>query len=167
MFSRGFILALLLAALGACGFQPLHGTRARPGSTATDLAYISVAPIAERSGRLLRNNLIDLLGGARLRVRPVYRLDIKLDEKREGLAVDRDSSISRFNLRMTARFRLTDTRSNETVFKGRSRAIAAYNTVRSDYANLIAERNARARGADVLATEIKTRLAIYFSRLDD
>lgn len=166
MTGRSAAIGGVLLILAACGFQPLHGKRERPGNTATDLAYISVSPIAERSGQLLRNKLIDLLNNARLRVRPVYRLDIGLDEQRAGLAVDRDDSITRFNLRMTARFRLTDTRTNTLIFKGHTRAIAAYNAVRSDYANLIAERNARKRGTDVLANEIKTRLAIYFSRLD-
>lgn len=166
MSSRGIILAALLV-LAGCGFQPLHGKRARPGSTASDLAYVSVAAIPERRGQLLRNSLIELLNGARLRVRPVYRLDVDLKEKREGLAVDRDDSITRFNLAMTAKFRLTDTRTGALVLKGHSRTIAAYNAVKSDFANLMAERNARKRGAEFLAQDIKTRLAIYFSRLDD
>ena len=88
-------------------------------------------------------------------------------KKGRSICEDRDDSISRFNLRSTAKFRLTDTRTDQVVFRGRVRSIAAYNTVRSDYANLIAERDARQRSADNLAHEIKTRLAIYFSRLDD
>lgn len=156
-------LVVVTVGLAGCGFAPLHGERGRAGTTATDLAYVSVAPIPERSGQLVRNALLELLRKSGPQGRPVFRLDVQLAEAREGLAFSRDDSVTRYNLRMNASYQLVDERSGDSVLKGRTRAIAAYNVVRSDYANLIAERDARERAARVVAEDIRTRLAVFFA----
>jgi hypothetical protein len=51
------------------------------------------------------------------------------------------------------------------VLKGHTLAISAFNVVRSDYANLISERDAVGRAARSLADGIQSRIAVYFSRL--
>lgn len=150
--------------LAACGFEPLHGRRGTAGSAATDLAYVSVAPIPDRGGQLVRNNLLELLRKSGPQGRPVFRLVVKLAEVREGLAFSRDDSVTRYNLRMNASYTLIDERSGEGILDGRTRAIAAYNVVRSDYANLIAERDARERAARGVAEDIRTRLGAFFAR---
>jgi LPS-assembly lipoprotein len=141
----------------------LHGNRSQAGTTATDLAYVTVAPIPQRNGQLVRNELIELLRKAGPQGQPVFRLDVQVNEAREGLAFSRDDSVTRYNLRMNAAYRLIDERSGDSILQGQARAIAAYNVVQSDYANLIAERDARERAARVLAENIRTRLAVFFS----
>ena len=154
---------LVLLLVAACGFQPLHGERGRAGTTATDLAYVSVSPIPQRNGQLVRNELIELLRKAGPQGRPVFRLDIQLNEAREGLAFSRDDNVTRYNLRLNVSYLLVDERNGDDILKGQTRAIAAYNVVQSDYANLIAERDARARAARDIAEDIRTRLAVFFS----
>lgn len=156
--------AIALLVLADCGFEPLHGQSGRAGTTATDLAYVAVAPIPDRGGQLVRNALIELLQKAGPQGDPVFRLEVQLGEVREGLAFSRDDSVTRYNLRMNASYVLIDERSGDNILKGHSRAIAAYNVVRSDYANLIAERDARDRAARVVAEDIRTRLAVFFAR---
>lgn len=141
--------------------------QSRPGSdatAATDLSYVKVADIPGRTGQLVRNELIVQLGIAQVSVSPVYRLEVELEESREGLAFQRDDSVTRYNYRLYGTFRLIDVRTGAVATHGKTRVIAAYNVVRSDYANLIAERDARDRAARDLAQEIRLRLGVYFSR---
>ena len=58
---RALALAALLA-LGGCGLQPMYAGGAS-GTVATGVSSIQVAPIPERAGWLVRNALVDRLGG--------------------------------------------------------------------------------------------------------
>ncbi len=157
------VSALLALAVGGCGFQPVYKGGAR-GATVPQMAAISVAPIDDRTGQLVRNHLLDLLTPRGAPARPLYRLEVKLRETKDGLALEQDESVTRFNLTLHATFEMNELRSDRTLLSGSTRAIAAYNVVRSDYANLIAERDARARSSQEVAQEIKTRIAVYFRR---
>jgi LPS-assembly lipoprotein len=151
--------------LAGCGFRPLHGPAAQGASTISDMAYVEVAPIPERIGQLVRDRLLDIMHPDGTMARPVYRLEVAVAEVREGLAFERDDSVTRFNLRLTANFSLIDKRAGREVTKGNTRAVAAYNVVRSDYANVISQRDARRRAAHSVASGIQKRLAVYFARL--
>ncbi len=164
---RPLVCVLLLLGLANCGFQPLYGKQARQyaGGVVSDMSYVAVDAIPERAGQLVRNQLLERLHPRGRAARPVYRLTIRLSESREGIAFQQDDSATRFNLRLIADFELADTRSGTTVLKGHTRAISAYNVVRSDYANLISERDALKRAAGSLADGIQSRVAVFFSRL--
>ena len=173
----GLGASLLLAlALAGCGFQPVYKGGDR-GVTVPQMAAISVAPIddrlgwtralsesADRLGQVVRNHLLDLLTPRGAPARPLYRLEVKLRETKDGLALEQDESVTRFNLTLHATFEMNDLRTDQMMLEGSTRAIAAYNVVRSDYANLIAERDARSRSSQEVAQEIKTRIAVYFRR---
>jgi LPS-assembly lipoprotein len=164
--------AVLLAflGLGGCGFQPLYGGRDQNGSnqaagnTISDMAYVAVAPISDRVGQLVRNRLLERLHPRGKTGGTVFRLTVSLDESQEGLAFEQDDSATRFNLNLRAHFQLIDVRDGSTLMSGTTRAIAAYNVVRSDYANLISQRDARNRAALAVADGIESRVAVYFSR---
>lgn len=158
----------MLSALAptACGFRPLHAPQGpQDVSVLSDLAYVTVATVDERNAQLVRNRLVELFSVAGYRVRPVYRLIINVAETEEGLGFQRDDSVTRYNLRFSGQFQLIDERSGESVFAGSSRSIAAYNVVRSDYANLIAQRDARERAARAVAEDIHIQIAVFFRRL--
>jgi len=170
-FLIGVAISCTVAGLTAgCGFQPLHGRHKGPaggvarGSIVNDMAYVEVAPIADRVGQTVRNQLLDLLHPRGMADRPIFRLTVSLSESLEGLAIEQDDSATRYNLRLSAHFRLIDSRDGAELLNGTTRAIAAYNVVRSDYANLISERDARNRTALSVAEGIQSRIAVYFSR---
>lgn len=148
----------------ACGFRPLHKPQNGKGGI-TDLSFVKVDRIEDRAGQLVRNELLEWLNPRRLDVRPVYLLQVDLSESKEGLAFQKDDSVTRYNLRLGGSFRLHDQRVGSVVLEGLTRSTAAYNVVQSDYANLIAERDARMRAARNVAQDIATRLSIYFNRL--
>jgi LPS-assembly lipoprotein len=163
MTRRGLLLLPLV--LAACGFEPLYGSRERGGPGSVEaLQQIAVGPIPDRIGQVLRNNLLDRLTPTGEPDRPRYRLAVALAVSKEGLAITKDESITRFNLRIIASFVLYDTANNAEVTRGVSRTIAAYNVVTSQFATLVAEKDAESRAARELSEDIRTRLAVHFTR---
>lgn len=153
--------------LGNCGFKPLHSKKSQQfnDNTINAMAHVTVPAIPERAGQLVRNKLLDRLHIRGIADKPLFRLTVSLKESREGIAFQQDDSATRFNLYLTAQFELTNTRTTESLLKGNARAIAAYNIVRSDYANLINQRDALKRASESVADSIQIQISIYFHRL--
>jgi LPS-assembly lipoprotein len=151
-------------ALAACGFQPLYGERGGNPGTMAEMARIEIAPIPDRIGLTVRNHLIDLLTPAGPAAAAAYRLDVKLHEEREGVAIRRDLVATRFNYRLTGSYRLIDASSGAVLAHGEARSTAAYNVVDSPYATLVSEQDAAARAARELSDSIRLRIALYFDR---
>ncbi|MCP1336512.1 LPS assembly lipoprotein LptE [Futiania mangrovi] len=145
--------------LGACGFQPLYGVSQ---ATAPALKAVRVAEIAGRVGFTLRNALIRELriDGAEA---PRQELRIGLQESAEGLAIQRDDTITRYNYRLVATYQLVSLDDGKTLTEGRTEGIAAYNVVDSQFATLIARRDVEARAARDVATDIRLRLSMFFA----
>ena len=118
-------LAPVTLALGGCGFRPLYGGRGRdPGAVA--LAAVAVEPISDRLGQILRNDLAERLSPLGEPINPRYRLKAELHESSGALAIQSDSSITRFDLRITVTFALIDIASGDTLFQGQARVIGGY-----------------------------------------
>jgi LPS-assembly lipoprotein len=159
------VAVVLASALGGCGFQPLYGEHAGGVRTDAELARVLVVPLDNgRTGQDVYNALINRLSPNGEPVNPDYQLNVTLNEEREGVAIERDASITRYNYLLLARYRLVDTRSGNVVHEGESRSIASYNVVDSQFATLMARRDAEERAATELSEDIKLRLAIFFDR---
>jgi LPS-assembly lipoprotein len=148
-------VALLSAAgLGAsgCGFKPLYGDSGAVGAPGvqSSLQQVAIAPIQTRSGQPG--------GGAG------YSLTIRLAIQKQELGIRRDETATRANLIMTAIYRLTEQSSGATVFQALSRSVTSYNILDNEFSTVMAERDARSRGAEQLADDITTRVALYFNR---
>ena len=163
----GLLAAAALVALAGCGFKPLYGENGATGSPGVQswLSQVSINPIRSRTGQILRNELIDRMnprgqpgGGAS------YSLVIRLNATKQELGIRRDETATRANLILTANFEMTERSSGAVILRGISRSITSYNILDNEYSTLVAERNAQARGADQLAQDITTRLALYFNR---
>ena len=76
---------LLLLSLTACNLTPVYsgGSSSAPAALA---AQVSVAPIPERAGFLVRQALIDRLGTPV--AEPRYRLEIELDDRIDTLTAE-------------------------------------------------------------------------------
>lgn len=155
----------LLVLLAGCGFEPLYGPSGRQGPAVTAaLAGIYVASIRDRIGQRLRNDLLDRLTPQGIPSAPVYNLEVTLREDREGLAIRKDETVTRFNLTLRARFVLIDRRTGGPIFRGATQSIAAYNVVESSFATLIAEQDAEARAAREISEEVRNQISIFFKR---
>ena len=78
-------LSAACLSLSACGLQPMYAGGGS-GEVARGLAAIDVPPIEGKAGWLVRNALNDRLGAAGVS-NFRYRLDVRLDDSLEGLAV--------------------------------------------------------------------------------
>jgi len=155
-------LAFAFAASG-CGFHPLYGDSGDTTQNAEKLAAIYVDPIPERLGYELRNTLIDLFDSSGRPSEDSYRLHVTLTQKSQGVAVQNDAAITRFNDTLTVTYVLSDMKGT-VITQGSETGLSAYNVVESPYATLTAQRDADTRSAEDIAYRIRTDLAVFFSQ---
>jgi LPS-assembly lipoprotein len=153
---------LVCLALAACGFEPMHRTTER-GAAADSFAVIRIDPIADRSGQVLRNHLLDRLTPFGAPARPDYVLRVRLQEPRQTLALRRDDVISRVGYSATAIFELADA-TGRRVFDGTSSYSTDYEVTNSEFATLISAQNARDRVLELVGDDIRNQLAAFFQR---
>lgn len=157
-----FGLVTVIPLLAACGFQPLHGKRDGGGSEALSAIYI--APIPDRPGQILHNELTSRINpGGRPRS-PLYRLDVDLKVSRRDLGIRKDETATRSNLIFDANFIIRDAKTSKTLFQGRALNTNSYNILESRFATIASEADAVRRAARTLADNIRTRVSIYFSQ---
>ena len=147
--------------LTGCGFAPLHGPQQSGVNATAALRQISVPPIPERLGQLLRIELTNQLSPKGQPQAPTYVLNVSVKENKQELAVRKDATATRANLIISATFELSDVQEKKGLLKGAVRSVNSYDILDADFATLSAESDARRRGARDLATEIKSRLGIF------
>lgn len=153
------LLAILAClALAACGLSPMYAGGGS-GPVARGLASVAVPAIEGRSGWLVRNALTERLrtGDA---ATPRYRLDVRLDERLEGLGVLADDTTTRERLTLRARYQLVDTADGSIVLDASDGTDAGIDVVSSEYAVIAAEQSAEERLAKDLADRITARVAL-------
>lgn len=153
------VLALTaLLTLGGCSLQPMYAGGST-GVVATSLSAVQVAPIPERAGWLVRNALVDRLGGEP--VSAAYRLDVELDDDLTGFGIRGDSSVSRERRTLRARYRLVKLSTGEVVLDATAGSDAGIDVVSSEYATVAAEQTAQERLSQVVADQMVARLALF------
>ena len=156
-------LALWVVLLSACGFRPLYAPTADDESPVADLAAVAVERIDDRPGQELRNQLVDLLNPGRLQVPMRYRLDIRLEEELNELAVERSGFATRANLRVEASYALYAAGGTTPLVRNQSRVVSSYNIGDARFSTLTADEAARSRALRQIAYDIRARLATYFA----
>ncbi len=164
LFRNTAILILLSGVLNGCGFKPLYWDKGSNSHVSPEMSSIYIERLSGRIGQLVRNHLLDMVTPKGTPQTPKYRLSVKISETVTGLAIEQDDTVTRNNYALKANYFLKKPGSNEIIHKGHTRSIASYNIVESDFANLNALKNAEKRTARAVSEEIKTQLAIYFSR---
>ena len=156
------ILALCLCLiLTACGLRPMYGGGSS-GGVAVGLNMVQVSPIPERAGWLVRNALVDRLGGEA--GNPAYRLEVELDDDLTAFGIRGDAAVTRERRTLRARYRLVDLKSGEVVLDATAGSDAGIDIVSSEYATVAAEQTAQERLAGVVADQMVARLALFMSR---
>jgi LPS-assembly lipoprotein len=159
--ARAVLLSLLASALGGCGFQPLYGDGGR--QVGPMLRSIYVEPVSERVGYELRNDLLDLFNGTGRAEDAAYRLKLSLTEREEGVVLQPNTAITRYNYSVVAHYELFAKGGTDAVKVGDVTALTAYNVASAPflYATVTAQRDARNRAANQIAERIRTELAVY------
>ena len=153
-------LALLLA---GCGFHPLYSP---PAMTTSDprLAAIQVPQIPERTGQRLTIALRDAFNPNGATVDPRYRLHVTLASTRRDTAIRQDGTATRAEIAVTATYSLVGLEDGRTALSGTARSSSSVDLVENEYANVVAQDDARMRAIDELAVELQTRCAMFMGR---
>ncbi len=155
----GFLLAASL--LASCGFSPIHGTNSTDGTSHDErLARIDVLPIPNREGQLLRNFLVDQFGIRPSGTKALYSVSssISIDKQELGTQLDATTTRARLTVRADVEFAGQEYNKSFTVA-----VTASYSTSQSDYATLIAERDATKRALREIAIDIRRRILTYLN----
>ena len=168
-------LAFASAGLTAGCFQPLYGTAsAGSGSPAVSSAMAAVdveqidAPNGTPEARLgneIRNALIFGLTGGGAATSPAYKLKINISGNNQRVIVDTTTARPDMEIYgIDATYSLTELASNKVVLTGRAFSRSSYDIPgqQQRFARQRGERNAQDRASNILADQIKTRLASYF-----
>jgi len=138
-------------ALAACGFAPVYG----PGATGSKLQdNVRVAAPEDRNSFLLVRRIEERLGRA---ATPTYTLSLSLETREEGLGIDPDGNIDRFNLIGVAGYALSDSTGN-VLTSGTVNSFTGYSATGTTTVSLAAERDARERLMVILGDQITARL---------
>jgi LPS-assembly lipoprotein len=152
-------LALALALpLAACGLKPMYagGTG---GGVVQGLSAVEVAPIEGKAGWLVRNALTDRLGAGGQGAKR-YRLDVRLDDKLEGLGLLSDDTVARERRTLRARYQLVDLETGQIVLDATAGSDAGIDVTSSEYATIAAEQTALENLAKEVADRIVIRVAL-------
>ena len=149
-------LALLLS---ACGLYPMYAGGAS-GAVAQGLAAVEVSAIEGKPGWLVRNALVDRLGANQHSGPSRYRLDVRLDDKLEGLGLLSDDTVARERRTLRARYQLVDLVTGKIVLDETAGSDAGIDVVSSEYATIAAEQTALENLAKEVAGRIVVRIAL-------
>ena len=149
--------------LSGCGFRPLYGRRGTEPA-ALEMAAVEIDQVRDRLDQNLRNDLIERLTPFGEPARPRYGLAIQTGQSSSALAIQSDSTITRYDITVSASFTLTERASGRILFRGNARAIGSYDAIRSDFATLTAEKDSARRTVREVAEDIRAQLAAFFAR---
>jgi LPS-assembly lipoprotein len=157
--SRKALLAAFapLVMLAGCGLQPMYAGGGS-GAVARALAGVDVSSIEGKAGWLIRAALVDRLG-AGAQGAPRYRLDVRLDERLQGLGLLSNDAVTRERRTLRARYQLVDLASGAIVLDATAGADAGIDIVSSEYAVIAAEQTALENLSHEVADQIVTRVA--------
>lgn len=155
------VAAATCVALSGCGFEPLYG-RFGNSSIADELATIKVELIANRSGQILRNHLLDGLTPRGSPDRAAYTLRVDLIEPLpQDLGITRNESVVRYSYSSIARFYLFDAAGRQ-MFAGDAAGLSSYEVTGSEFSTVSGQLSARDRVLEEISNEIKSQLAVWF-----
>lgn len=152
------IVALLAA---SCGFEPLH--RGSSKSSATALANVEIARIEDRSGQMLRNDLLARMAPRGYAPSPAWRLEVTLYESKREVLLEDTSFSTRADIVITAQSRLVRQSDGKVVDSGSVDAVSSYNILSAsqEYANVVSERDAREGALQLVARDIVRQVSVW------
>ena len=163
-FLRLALCLLAVLALGACQFQPLHGS-ANSSSANGNLASIGVASVNTRVGQQVRNNLLFLLNGGNDLAEKTHEARLRVSSNNRNLNSIRgvaDSTSGTVTVSVT--YDLVELSSGEAIASGSRQAIASYDRTGQVFANKRALRDAENRASREAAEAIRLAIASALNR---
>ena len=157
---RRFAILLLALPLGGC-FQPLYGEAVHPG-LAADMRAIAIAPIKERIGHYLGDDLLADFNGTGEAPEPKYRLTVTVTVNAATPTITSQlQTANAVTQTAAATYTLTLAGGGTALLSGTATSVAVNDRTEDRYANLRAQRDGEIRMAKSLAQEIELHVAAY------
>jgi LPS-assembly lipoprotein len=158
----GLLVCCSALFLNACGFSLLYGNHGETQRVTPQLSQIVVMNIPDAVGVQMRNAMLDRLPPPA--ANPRYQLSVTIAESKAATTIARDATVTRQQLRSTARAVLRDRQNGNTVWQQDIFTTSGYNVLGSQFSNLIGEEDARKRNVADLSERLTAMLALYFSK---
>ncbi len=157
-------MSVLLSALALSGcFQPLYSPSGASDVRA-EMAAISVAPIGDRIGHYLSNELAFSFNGGGAETSPKYKLTVVLRERVQTPLIDTITGrATAGTVLVDADYTLLQIGGGQVIAEGTAFTAASYDRSSQRFANIRAARDAEIRDAKTLADQIRTRIAASFA----
>jgi LPS-assembly lipoprotein len=152
------VLAVAALTLSACGFTPLYGSQ----TVTKGFGSIEVVAASGRSGYLLREKLDDALARD-VSLPPTHRLVYTINEVRYARGVRVDNVANRYELSLTANWRLMDIKTGQQVRAGSTNTAVTYDSADQPYASIAAQQDSQERAATEVARKIQLDLATWLA----
>ena len=157
------IVVLIAAlALAGCGYRPLYGSSAVDPGVAGQLASVSIPEATDRTGQIIRNDLISTMRSGTGQDKYTLNLATAVDDN--GVIQKKQPAVTRQAILVTVNYDLVDKSTGEVVTKGTTFARAPYDVIRQPFADLQAQTDAKERAAHEISTDIRIRLAAWFAK---
>lgn len=157
-----YLILLLLPLLSACGYQPLYGTAGNGAQVSHSLTSIAVEQQTTRTGQLVRNEIVSSIGAGQARS-PKYRLSFTTKTNDADALTTFGSDVTRKSYQLSVKYKLSDTSSGKVVQKGSTFSHVSYDKTAAPFSDYQAKISAQERAAKEVGSDIKVRLAAYFS----
>lgn len=168
ILQKTFTVSLLtsLLVLSACGFRPLH-SQSSDVNLSHYLSSIEVESIADRSGQILRNDLQTRLSPRGPSSNTTFTLTTSLNESIQHLAIQKNAFAVRANLQLEVTYNLIRKSDKTVLLTSRNTVVTSYNITSSDYATLIAQKDARERALKEIADAMHTQLSVFIVKFSN
>lgn len=156
------LLMAVAVVLTGCGFRPMYGSSPGNAGVSAELAAIAIPEATDRTGQLIRNDLISTMkagsGGNK------YTLTLKTTVKNQGVIKKTLPAVTRQAVNIVVEYELMERASGNTITTGKTFSNVSYDVIRQPFADLQAQTDATERAALEVAGDIRTRLAAYFAK---
>jgi len=149
--------------LSACGFTPMHGA----SGAAAPLANIDIDLVKDsrvinnQSGFLIAQRLRDRVGNGS-ETAP-YRLEITPRYSRRRFGITGADIASRYNVSVTARWKLIDTKTGKTLKRGSNSSTVTFGAPSGPYGVITADNVGVEQSATETADKVIVELAQFFA----
>lgn len=157
--AKNSLLLALVVTLSSCGFKPMYAKKGRDGTRAC--SNFAVEKIADQklSTQRLRYKLQDALNQACINTDKNYRITVEIIRNREASSIEKDRTITRYNLNIVGNFNVFEGKSDKAIYNGASNMIGGFDTVVSDYGTYALEQDTEMKLMEEMANDMALRIS--------
>jgi len=156
------ILIIILLGLSSCGFKPMLAKDSNSYEALNKVKIVDVSGQDHlRIKRIIEESFVNNPHTT------VYDLKINVSYSVSSMGVMTDSQITRYRVNVTLHYTLLDSETQKILDNGAILLRSSYDSEGSDFANFVAERNVGDNVLRELSDELKTRLMLVISELEE